>query len=118
MSTAGDNTMDQQTAAASDTFALRVRHVRTWAMATGHVAAPEALLLICEVKAAGEDPFDRWTLAHVDELLWAKLVGRCRSDGRPLPEYLFESLWTYLGYLAAHELIARRLLPGLRGTLR
>ena len=101
MRTAGDKTGNHPALLDVDRFAARIRQVRLWALAHGEIAAPDALRVICEVKAARRGPFDRWTLVDVDELVWHELVGWCGHEEIPVPAFMTETLWTYLGFIWA-----------------
>jgi hypothetical protein len=83
-----------------------VRAVREWALSQGRGVCPESLAAI--VAAAGR-PLDEpsvWRADDVASLVWIEVYTWCEQAEVALPGHLPETLWTYLAWLAAHDLLA------------
>ena len=83
-----------------------VRAVREWALARGRSVCPESLAAIV---AAADRPLDEpsvWRADDIASLVWIEVYTWCERAEVALPGHLPETLWTYLAWLDAHDLLA------------
>jgi hypothetical protein len=83
-----------------------VRSVREWALASGRGVCADSLTAIV---AAADRPLDApsvWRADDVASLVWIEVYAWCEQEEVPLPTHLPETLWVYLAWLAAHDLLA------------
>lgn len=79
---------------------VRAHAVRIWAFGQGRAVDRPSLAVILAVKDdCVDEPFDRWTLDGLADLMWTYVPQWCSAGTVERPKQLAETLWLYLTFL-------------------